>query len=100
MLALAWSDANLATGFITIRKSLEQIKTPEAPAPANEAERMRAVVRVVTEMGVQIKGLDPALIDFPAFRDGRVVFLCWQEGEATISHWHDIEAGFAGREPL
>jgi hypothetical protein len=65
-----------------------------------QAERMRAVVRTVTEMGVEIKHLDPALIDFPALRDGRVVFLCWQEGEATISFWHDVEAGFAGREPL
>jgi len=65
-----------------------------------QAERMRAVVRSVMELGVEIKHLDPALIDFPAFRDGRVVFLCWQEGEATIGHWHDVEAGFAGREPL
>jgi hypothetical protein len=65
-----------------------------------QAERMRAVVRAVTEMGVEIKHLDPALIDFPALRDGRIVFLCWQEGESTIGHWHDIDAGFAGREPI
>jgi hypothetical protein len=64
------------------------------------AERMRAVIRDVIDLGVEIKHLDPALIDFPSFRDGRIVYLCWQEGEPTIAHWHDVETGFAGRRPL
>jgi hypothetical protein len=64
------------------------------------AERMRSVVRNVLDLGVEIKHLDPALVDFPSFRDGRIVYLCWQEGEPTIAHWHDVEAGFGGRQPL
>jgi hypothetical protein len=39
-------------------------------------------------------------VDFPALRDGREVYLCWQEGEDEITHWHEIDAGFAGREEL
>jgi hypothetical protein len=69
-------------------------------ALGEQVERMRSVVRTVLEMGVEIKRLDPALIDFRAFRHGRVVYLCWQEGEDTIRYWHDMDAGFAGRHPL
>ena len=49
---------------------------------------------------IQIKDLERGLVDFPAFLAGREVFLCWERGEADIEHWHDLETGFAGREPL
>ena len=51
-------------------------------------------------MGVQVKDLDVGLVDFPAWRAGRVVLLCWKLDEPGIGWWHDIETGFAGREPL
>ena len=52
-------------------------------------------------LGVQLKDFDRGLIDFPSLRDGRVVLLCWQLGEGDeLEWWHDLEAGFAGREPL
>jgi hypothetical protein len=52
-------------------------------------------------LGVQIKDYARGLIDFPALRDGRVVLLCWQMGEGDeLEWWHDLEAGFAGRQPL
>jgi hypothetical protein len=53
------------------------------------------------EMGVQLKDHSRGLVDFPSRRDGRVVLLCWQLGEPEeIEWWHDVEAGFAGRQPL
>jgi hypothetical protein len=53
------------------------------------------------ETGIQLKDHSRGLIDFPCMRDGRVVLLCWQLGEAEkIEWWHEIEAGFAGRKPL
>jgi len=52
-------------------------------------------------LGVQLKDYERGLIDFPAMRDGRVVLLCWQMGEGDeLEWWHDLEAGFAGRQPL
>ena len=52
-------------------------------------------------LGVQIKDYERGLVDFPSMRDGRVVLLCWQLGEGeSIEWWHDVEAGFAGRQPL
>lgn len=53
------------------------------------------------EMGVQLKDYSRGLIDFPALRDGRIVLLCWQLGEdEEIEWWHEMEAGFAGRQRL
>ena len=49
---------------------------------------------------IQIKDLDRGLIDFPAFVGGKEVFLCWEQGEEDIEFWHDLETGYAGREPL
>lgn len=53
------------------------------------------------EMGVQLKDYSRGLIDFPSMRDGRIILLCWQLGENDeIEWWHELEAGFAGRQRL
>jgi len=58
-------------------------------------------VNELEKMGVQLKDYARGLIDFPSLRDGRVVLLCWQLGEGdSLEWWHDVEAGFAGRQPL
>jgi len=52
-------------------------------------------------LGVQLKDYSQGLIDFPSMRDGRVVLLCWKADEGDeLEWWHDVEAGFAGRQPL
>lgn len=52
-------------------------------------------------LGVQLKDYERGLIDFPSLRDGRVVLLCWHLGDGDqIEWWHDVESGFAGRQPL
>lgn len=52
-------------------------------------------------LGVQLKDYRQGLIDFPSMRDGRVVLLCWKADEGEqLEWWHDVEAGFAGRQPL
>ncbi len=50
--------------------------------------------------GIELKGIDDGLIDFPSERDGRVVYLCWRLGEDSIGWWHEIEAGFVGRQRI
>jgi len=52
-------------------------------------------------LGIQLKDYHQGLIDFPSMRDGRVVLLCWKADENDqVEWWHDVEAGFAGRQPL
>ncbi len=49
---------------------------------------------------IQVKDLERGLVDFPAFVGGREVFLCWEKDEEDITHWHDLDSGYASREPL
>jgi len=71
-----------------------------------KAQREKAVQRVkdavaeIDATGVQVKDLDIGLLDFPCRVDGEIILLCWKLGEATISHWHSAEEGFAGRKPI
>ena len=58
------------------------------------------LIHQIKDMGVVLKDVDKGLCDFPYMRGGRMVYLCWHLGEDAIGYWHDVEAGFAGREPL
>jgi hypothetical protein len=49
---------------------------------------------------IQIKDLDRGLVDFPAFLGDKEVFLCWEKDEEDIEFWHELDAGYAGRERL
>ena len=49
---------------------------------------------------IQIKDFDRGLVDFPAILDGKEVFLCWEQDEDDVEFWHEIDAGYAGRERL
>lgn len=63
-------------------------------------ESLRRDVAWFREQGIQVKGLEPALVDFPALAAAGVVLLCWREGEERIGWYHTPDAGFAGRRPL
>jgi hypothetical protein len=52
------------------------------------------------ELDVVVRDLEAGLIDFPSLRAGREVYLCWHVDEPAVGHWHDAEAGYAGRLPL
>jgi hypothetical protein len=54
----------------------------------------------INERGILVKGMDPGLVDFPSMWEGREVYLCWLEGDEELGFWHEVEAGFAGRQPL
>ncbi len=67
-----------------------------------EAHILRAkdAVEEIDGIGVQVKDLDTGLLDFPCKVDDEVVLLCWKMGEPRITHWHTVDSGFAGRQPL
>ena len=62
--------------------------------------QLMLLIHQIKDLGVLLKDAEKGLCDFPYLRQGKVVYLCWQLGEENIGYWHDIEAGFAGREPL
>ena len=63
-------------------------------------QRFNASLSFIQELGCELKDLDQGLIDFPSYRDGKLVYLCWKRGEPKIEFWHDLESGFGGRQPL
>jgi len=63
-------------------------------------EKFDALIHRIQDTDVLIKDINIGLLDFPALRDGSEVYLCWQYGEGEIAFWHEVEAGFAGRQPI
>jgi len=65
-----------------------------------EFERLDVLVRQIRATGALFKDINLGLLDFPALKDGREVYLCWKYGENGIDFWHEIDAGYAGRQPI
>lgn len=65
-----------------------------------DATRLQEYVEELRHLGVEPKGAVEGLVDFPCELDGRVVLLCWKLGEPEVLYWHDLDTGFAGRQPL
>src|SRR5215469_65675 len=63
-------------------------------------ERVRETISEIDSIGVQVKDLDTGLLDFPFRLDEDIVLLCWRMGESSIEHWHTVESGFQGRQPV
>ena len=65
-----------------------------------QIQRARETLQEIDEIGVQIKDLDTGLLDFPCRMEEEIVLLCWKSGESAIEHWHTVESGFKGRQPI
>jgi hypothetical protein len=63
-------------------------------------ERLEELIERIQQMEVELKDINSGLLDFPSLRGGREVYLCWRYGEDEIRFWHEINAGFAGRQAL
>jgi hypothetical protein len=70
------------------------------PAARALVEELDALVQEIEQSGAHLKDVQLGLVDFPAEREGELVYLCWQFGEPEVAFWHPIESGFAGRQPL
>lgn len=66
----------------------------------SQTRQLQEYVQELRDLGVEPKSATEGLIDFPAILDGRLVYLCWKLGEPEVLHWHQVDAGFAGRQPL
>lgn len=98
----------------TLRKSVEKFEQRLSQLAAKSTdiggETVNEWIRALADMQqilvefqrrqIFIKDLDRGLIDFPAIIGGREVFLCWESDEDDVEFWHDLEAGFGGRERL
>ncbi len=83
-----------------IEKSIGNGGNRALSSMVQDFEKLEALIHGIQAAGVLIKDVNLGLLDFPALKDGREVYLCWQYGEGEIAFWHEVEAGFAGRRPI
>ena len=65
-----------------------------------DRDRLLEFEQELKDLGVELKDYYTGLVDFPCWMDNHEVFLCWRLGEPEVSHWHEVEAGFAGRQKV
>ena len=83
-----------------IEKSAGNGGNPILSKLVKDFERLDDLLHSIQATGALVKDINTGLVDFPALREGREVYLCWQYGEREIAFWHEVEAGFAGRQPI
>lgn len=64
------------------------------------AARINDYLKELEAIGCVFKGFDAGLVDFYSLREDRPIFLCWKMGETRIEHWHELDAGFGGRQRI
>lgn len=99
----AWEDKVREFELATVGSSPDR---PDAIAELLQYEAQRLATEIegyiaeLNELGVICKGMDTGLVDFRGQLEGREVFFCWKLGEPSVQYWHEIDAGFVGRQKL
>jgi len=83
-----------------IQRSAGNGGNPMLSKLVEDFDRLDKVLHQILETDAQVKDINTGLLDFPAWRDGHEVCLCWKYGEGQIAFWHEMDAGFAGRQPI
>ena len=97
-------QAELVKQYPEIKEFLE--KKPSDFGFANSIDYIQKgneiskLIDKISRTGVLLTDLQRGLVDFPHVSEGKEVSLCWELGEEEVKYWHDIEAGYAGRQPL
>ena len=105
--------ADMVRTFAGWREKVRELELASASARADgepPADLERAVQdfaaeidgfeRELHDLGVRVGDASLGVVDFPCEIGGRLVYLCWQLGEPAVQHWHEPDAGFAGRQPI
>lgn len=62
--------------------------------------RLQSLLDELSDVGCEMKDFQLGLVDFVSRYQGRDIYLCWRLGESQISYWHELDAGYAGRQPV
>ncbi len=92
--------ANQPEIWPAIEKSAGNGGNPTLSKLAKDFDHLDDLIHQVQATGAIIKDIATGLLDFPALRNEQEVYLCWKVGEDGIAYWHEIEAGFAGRQSM
>jgi hypothetical protein len=100
----AWRAAVGRFELVTGGARADWGETQELVAARDEvtrhADRINRYLQELEGIGCVFKGFEGGLVDFYSLREDRPIFLCWRLGEDRIGHWHEIDTGFGGRQPI
>jgi hypothetical protein len=100
MWTLDKANAALFSTQALLREAKALLAAHQNAPTAQTEDGLIAVLQRFESLNIQVKSIEPGLLDFPAMLGNREVLLCWREGELEISHYHDSEGGFAGRQEI
>lgn len=63
-------------------------------------DRLNELIEELQQVGVELKDFERGLVDFPAWIGNREIYLCWLRSEQAVNHWHEVDTGYAARQPL
>ena len=92
--------SNQPEAWPAIEKSVGNGGNRALSAMVQDFEKLDKLLHRILDTGVQIKDVNLGLLDFSALKNGREVYLCWRYGEGDIAFWHEVDAGFAGRQSI
>lgn len=84
----------------TLEKAVGNGGSKKAGALVEEFKKVEDGVKALQNLGILVKDVNTGLLDFPSLRGDREVFLCWRYDEPEVAFWHDLQAGFAGRQAI
>jgi len=107
LLQLAVEQQRLEQAHAQMHRELETNGDPAAAEVASRRERevvegregIRGLLRLLDDLGIQLRDLEMGLVDFPAQRDGLPVWLCWRLADPAVAFWHGTDEGYATRRP-
>jgi len=83
-----------------LEKAVGNGGSQKAGGLVEDFKKIERGIQAIQDLGIVVKDINTGLVDFPALRGGREVFLCWRYGEPAVAFWHDLHTGFDGRQPL
>ena len=91
--------------IVSLRRQLEHTAPGDGTSPLEREyeasmDRLSGLIDELHTLGVELKDFEKGLIDFPAVHEDREVYLCWKSGEKRVCFWHEIDAGYAGRQDV
>ena len=99
-----WKDLVARYELAAAGARLEWGESPEMLGLQKQIDRIAAridgYVAELEQVGCVLKGFEQGLVDFYGTHEGRTVCLCWRQGEDAVSHWHDLDSGFEGRQEI
>lgn len=91
--------------IVGLRRQLEHTEPGDGTSPlerdyGSAMDRLSGLIDELHTLGVELKDFEKGLIDFPSVHEDREVCLCWRSGEKSIRYWHELDAGYAGRQDV